>query len=222
MIQLENVTIATGDKTIIQNASLSVDAGQKAALFGKSGSGKSTILLSLMGARPPVSGTIRLNGLVVSPSTIREVRQKVSYISQEPVLGTQLVREALLLPFTFRARTAPCPSDEEVTEILEKLQLPISILDSEVSVISGGEKQRIAIARELLQKKDIFILDEVTSALDRESKSAVMRLFRNSGFTVLSVSHDPDWMAVCDTYYHVDGGTVEKVHDFRPFMGEMT
>lgn len=221
MIQLEHVTIATGDKTIIHDVSLSVDTGQKAALFGKSGSGKSTILLSIMGARPPVSGTIRLSGLVVSPATIQEVRQKVSYISQEPVLGTRLVREALLLPFTFKAQAASHPSEQEIIAILEKLQLPFSILDMDVSVISGGEKQRIAIGRELLQKKNIFILDEVTSSLDRESKTAVMGLFRNSGYTVLSVSHDPGWMAICDTYYHVHSGTVKKVRDFRPFTGEL-
>lgn len=74
----------------------------------------------------------------------------------------------------------------------------------------GGEKQRISIARSLLLDKKIFLLDEVTSALDPESKKAVLSLFTEDTYTILSVSHDPDWFTICDTYIEIEDGRVTK------------
>lgn len=221
MIRFDSVTVSSGGETLIRNVSLKVDAGRKTALFGKSGSGKSTILLTLMGARIPSSGTIRFNGFNVDARTIGKVRREVSYIGQEPVLGSGRTADALLLPFSFKAQTAPKPGREEISDVLGSLDLPSSIIEKDVSNLSGGEKQRLAIARELLQKKEVFILDEVTSALDIESKNVVLGLFRDSSFTVLSVSHDPDWLESCDSLYLVSGGTVQPVHDFR-FISELS
>lgn len=218
MISFDSVTVNADGTTLIRDVSLRVDAGRKTALFGKSGSGKSTILLTLMGARIPSSGTIRFNGFKVDSRTIGKVRREVSYISQEPVLGSGSSEYALLLPFSFKAQKASKPGREEISDVLGSLDLPLSILEKEVSYLSGGEKQRLAIARELLQKKEVFILDEVTSALDIESKNVVLKLFRDSSLTVLSVSHDPDWLAGCDSLYHVSGGTVQPVRDFGRFI----
>jgi len=222
MITFDTVTVTAGGDTIIRDVSLQVHAGQKTALFGKSGSGKSTILLALMGARVPSSGTISFNGFTVNSQTVGKLRREVSYIGQEPVLGSGSTREALLLPFSFKAQTAPRPGGKDISPILDSLDLPLSILEKNVSVISGGEKQRVAIARELLQKKEVFILDEVTSALDMTSKKAVLKLFSNKPFTVLSVSHDPDWLAMCDSFYHVKGGTVKPVQDYRRFLDDLS
>jgi len=221
MITFDSVTITTGSNTIIRDVTLQVHSGKKTALFGKSGSGKSTILLALMGARVPSSGIIRFNGFNVNSNTVGTLRREVSYIGQEPVLGSGTTREALLLPFTFKAQVAPRPGEDHIAHVLGSLDLPPSILEKDVSVISGGEKQRVAIARELLQKKEVFILDEVTSALDRASKKAVLNLFSHNPFTVLSVSHDPDWLAMCDSFYHVKGGRVEPVEDFRRYLDEL-
>ncbi len=222
MITFDSVTVTAGNNTIIHDVTLEVHAGQKTALFGKSGSGKSTILLTLMGARVPSSGIIRFKGFTVNSRTVGTLRREVSYIGQEPVLGSGTTRETLLLPFTFKAQSAPRPGREHISRVLDSLDLPLSILEKDVSVISGGEKQRVAIARELLQKKEVFILDEVTSALDRASKKAVLKLFSHNPFTVLSVSHDPDWLAMCDSFYHVKEGTVEPVEDFRRYLDELS
>ncbi len=222
MITFDSVTVTADSNTIIHDVSLEVDAGMKTALFGKSGSGKSTILLTLMGARVPSSGIIRFKNFTVNSRTVGTLRREVSYIGQEPVLGSGTTLDALLLPFTFKAQAAPRPGREHISRILDSLDLSLSILEKDVSVISGGEKQRVAIARELLQRKEVFILDEVTSALDMASKNAVLKLFSNKKFTVLSVSHDPDWLAMCDSFYHVKGGSVEPVEDFRRYLDELS
>src|SRR6056297_3471577 len=119
MITFDSVTVTAGNDTIIHDVTLHVHAGQKTALFGKSGSGKSTILLALMGARIPSSGIIRFNGFTVNSHTVSKLRREVSYIGQEPVLGSGTIREALLLPFTFKAQTAPRPGEEHISLVLD-------------------------------------------------------------------------------------------------------
>ena len=90
--------------------------------------------------------------------------------------------------------------------MLTRLQLPASILEQSSHRVSGGEKQRIALARGLLLGKTVYLLDEVTSALDQISKQAVFAIFTDPTLTVLSVAHDPDWIANCDLVLTLDAG----------------
>ena len=107
------------------------------------------------------------------------------------------MREALLLPFSFKAHRENRPSNERIIQCLKRLHLSEDILGKPCSRVSGGEKQRIAIIRALLLDKTIFLADEITSALDPESRKAVMdELFRPE-ITLLSVSHDPEWISSC-------------------------
>ena len=87
------------------------------------------------------------------------------------------------------------------------------ILEKEVSFLSGGEKQRVAIARAMLLNKKIFLLDEVTSALDIESKRAVLKLFTEAPYTIISVSHDPDWFKICSRFIKIEDGRIAEIND---------
>jgi putative ABC transport system ATP-binding protein len=127
-----------------------------------------------------------------------------------------MVRDALLLPFTYRANRHQIPDRTRIVSTLEKLRLDPSILDSEASVVSGGEKQRVVIARALLLNKQVFLADEVTSALDPESTEAVLHLFRDPAYTLLSVSHDPDWFSLCSLFIQIDQGRVVDISDRPP------
>jgi len=84
-------------------------------------------------------------------------------------------------------------------------------LNRESQRVSGGEKQRIALARGLLLGKTIYLLDEVTSALDSESKQAVFEVFTEQNFTVLAVSHDSEWFERCDLVFEIDSGKMTEV-----------
>lgn len=142
-------------------------------------------------------GRIRVNDLELSEKTVAAIRSRIAFIGQEPVLGAGTVREALLLPFSFKAHQGAVPQDNLIFQTLEKLRLDRSILDKPCKRISGGEKQRIAIGRALLLNKMIFFADEITSALDPESKAAVITALFRPEITLLSVSHDPDWIQAC-------------------------
>ncbi|NTV47003.1 MAG: ATP-binding cassette domain-containing protein [Chlorobiales bacterium] len=209
MIQFDNVHISRNGKDILSGVSFYIKEGEKVVFRGKSGSGKSTILKTIVGSYKPDKGTIYFQDKPLGRENIAAVRNAVSFIGQEPVLGAETVREALLLPFTFKAHRQSRPSEEKLNEILKVLYLSPKILERKSSQVSGGEKQRIAIARALLIGKTCFLADEITSALDPESKSAVMACLFRPEITLMSVSHDPDWIAKCERVIEVEEGHVK-------------
>ena len=213
MIRFDTVTVSYGSTSIIRDISFEVAEYERVVLYGKSGSGKSTVLTTIVGAHAPQYGTIYFDNQAVNRKNIESIRRAVSFIGQEPLLGTEKTRDALLLPFTIRAHRGKAPSPTEVETILEDLQLNQEILDKEVSFLSGGEKQRIAIARAILLNKKIFLLDEVTSALDIESKRAVLQLFTKTPYTIISVSHDPDWFKICSRFIKIENGRIAEITD---------
>ncbi len=214
MVELENIRLGVRGQTLIDGASLAVARGEKLVIRGPSGCGKSSILKSLVGLIPIEGGSIRVDGIVLEAKTVGTIRQHIAFIGQEPVLGAAQVREALLLPFTFKAHRHIQPDRQKISELLARLHLRDSILDKPAAHVSGGEKQRIAIARALLLDKTVFLADEITSALDHESKEAVMNELFRPELTLVSVSHDPDWFAACGRIVAIENhNLVEVAHD---------
>jgi putative ABC transport system ATP-binding protein len=211
MVRFDHVTVSYDDLKIIDDVSFLIEEKERAVFYGKSGSGKSTILTTVLGAHIPESGTIYFAQSPVNSKNILEVRRSVSFIGQEPILGAETIRDAILLPYTFKIHRGSAPSEKTIIETLNKLQLESNILEKDASVVSGGEKQRVAIARELLQNKTVFLVDELTSALDIESKKAVIDLFTSSEYTVISVSHDTDWYSICTKFLKVENGKIVKI-----------
>ena len=203
MICFENITLSIHRQILLEQTGLQIAGGDKVVVRGPSGCGKSSLLKALVGALP-FQGTIRIDGIELSAETVAQIRSMIGFIGQEPILGADRVREALLLPFSYKAHHGRRPSNEQILSILKRLHLNPDILDSESKRISGGEKQRIAIARALLLNKTIFIADEITSALDPESKQAVMAELFRPDITILSVSHDPDWIDACSRAVHIE------------------
>jgi len=198
MITFENITLKVHRQTLLDGASLHVAGGNKVVVRGASGSGKSSLLKCAVGAMQMAGGSVRVDDLRLSADTVADIRAHIAFIGQEPVLGAENVRDALLLPFHFKAHSGNPPNDERISQLLERLHLPTNILEKPCKRISGGEKQRIAILRALLLEKTIFLADEVTSALDSNSKAAVMAELFRPDITLLSVSHDPEWIKACD------------------------
>jgi putative ABC transport system ATP-binding protein len=211
MVRFEKVTIKYGESLIIKDVSFQIREKEKVVIYGKSGSGKTTILTTILGAHIPSAGTVYFDGEAVNSKNILNVRRAVSFIGQEPVLGSEKIRDAILLPYSFKINRGRIPAEEHIFEFLEKLYLSRDILEKDASVVSGGEKQRVAIVRELLQDKKVFLVDELTSALDKESKKAVLDLFRDSSYTLISVSHDSDWYKICERFMKVDRGRIVNI-----------
>lgn len=215
LIRFDQASVRVNNKTLLSAVSFTLNAGEKAVLCGKSGSGKSTVLKTLLGLLTVTSGKVYFQEKPLDSATIKTIRRHAAYIGQEPVLGADTVREALLLPFQFKAHRDHQPTDARIEAVLEQLCLPADILKQDSNRISGGEKQRIALARGLLLDKNLYLLDEVTSALDAVSKQAVFDVFANPALTVLSVTHDPEWIARCDKVLELEDGrlTQETIHE---------
>ncbi|MFA6162184.1 MAG: ATP-binding cassette domain-containing protein [Methylobacter sp.] len=211
IIRFDQVSVTTQEKTILSNISFALFSGEKAVLYGKSGSGKSSVLRTLLGLHPLTLGTVYFQEKPLTPTSVQTIRSCTAYIGQEPMLGANSVREALLLPFQFKTHRDHRPTQAQLIEVLQRLRLPEDILNRDSSRISGGEKQRIALARGLLLGKKLYLLDEVTSALDAESKQAVFDVFSDPHLTVLSVAHDPEWLERCGIIFELEAGRLIQV-----------
>lgn len=211
MIDFKNIKLQVHQQTLFDDATLQIAEGDKVVVRGVSGSGKSSLLKCAVGGLPLAGGSVCIGGLMLSSETVADIRARIAFIGQEPVLGAEHVREALLLPFHFKAHHGNRPTDEQISHVLERLHLSNEILDKPCKRISGGEKQRIAIIRALLLNKTIFLADEVTSALDPESKKAVIAELFRPEITLLSASHDPEWISACSRIVEIQNTELQEI-----------
>jgi lipoprotein-releasing system ATP-binding protein len=167
-----------GDLTVLRDVSLSLSAGDAACVMGPSGSGKSTLLYILGGLEPPTSGTVQLNGsdpYSLSADALAAFRNRdVGFVLQDHCLLPQCtVLENVLVPTLIGASDATAP--ERAKALLQMVGLS-DRLDHRPSELSGGEKQRAAIARALIRNPQLVLCDEPTGNLDAETAATVADL----------------------------------------------
>ena len=181
--------------------------GEHLAIFGPSGCGKTSLLQVLAGLRPAASGSFHWQSQLIDASKLMWWRQQFCYLPQQPVMGAEEVGQVLRLPWQLKAMKSEVPDDQQCLSVLGKLALSHQ-LDQPVSQLSGGEKQRLAIARAILMARPLWLLDEPTSALDPASRNRVIALLSELGVTSVSISHDPLWLESCH-YRHQMGESHE-------------
>ena len=190
-IEFKNVTFAYPTKPnikILKNLSLLIEPGQQAALVGYSGSGKSTIIQLIERYYDINEGELLIDDINIKDYNLYELRRKIGLVSQEPVLFKRNVYENIL----YGDLTA---SKDEVFEAAKRASIEKFFNDEEMGTkenpVSGGEKQRLAIARAFLKDPIILLLDEATSALDRDSEKEVQNSIYElqKGRTSISVAH---------------------------------
>ena len=192
-LEARDVRVRFGEQAVLRGFSLALGPGEKALLTGPSGCGKSTVLRCFLGFVVPEAGSVHIEDKELTPVSVWPLRRRIAYVAQEPDLGTGTAMEALERPFHYRANSALRGNLDRVLEWFERFRLDRDLLRKDVGDLSGGEKQRIALISAILLDRPIFLLDEITSALDKTSKQAVAEYFRSrQDVTMLVVAHDPE------------------------------
>lgn len=194
LITFKNIYLDFKNKTIFQDFNFIINSGEKVVVFGKSGTGKSTLLNLILGFKQADSGEIIFDGQKITAQNIFEIRKQIAYIDQDVMMGEGKVEKIIAEYFSFIANSQKQFTAIEMTELLETFGLDSNILKKDIGQISGGEKQRLAIVVALLLKRPVLILDEITSSLDPASKKIVIEeLLKNSKATILIITHDEEW-----------------------------
>jgi ATP-binding cassette, subfamily C, bacterial len=202
----------------LSQANLTISRGEKVGIIGESGAGKSTIARLFLRFYDPTSGTVCINGMDLKQMHLTEVHSHSTAVLQGTYIFNSSIRQNLLLAH-------PDASDKEIEEALERagldsflLSLPEG-LDTSAGEIgqrfSAGERQRISIARALLHRAEVIIMDEPTSNLDSINERKIIETLKGAfkNKTVIIISHRPSTVYWVDTLYRVKEGCVTLVED---------
>ena len=206
IFELDNLGLVSPEKIILEEISLSVEAGAHLTITGPSGSGKSSLLKLLAALVSPSSGRIVYQGRDLEDLDPVTYRREVSYCFQQPVLFGQTVRDNVAFPFEIRQ----IPFDQErVLTALARLDLGPEFLDKPIKDLSGGEKQRVALVRNLLFEPKVLLLDEVSSGLDEKTKILLRTFLKDlhqEGVTLIEVTHDQQEIEAAEQLVTIVGG----------------
>ncbi len=217
----------SSDRPVISDISLEVKGGETIAFVGPSGSGKSTLVKLLVGLYPPSEGSVRVNGTDLHETDLAALRRRIGLVTQETQLFAGTIRENLLF-------VRPEASDDDCYDVLRSAAaLPIierggKGLDTRIGEggvkISGGERQRLAIARALLRNPELLIFDEATSSLDSLTEQAITETIRAvvdarpDTMTVL-IAHRLSTIAHADRIYVMERGRIVEVGTHDELLG---
>jgi putative ABC transport system ATP-binding protein len=186
LFSLEQVTVRRGGMLLLDRVTCQIPAAACTAVTGPSGAGKTTLLRLLNRLDEPDAGRVCLDGRALPALDVLALRRRVALVAQAPVLLTGQVLDEL------RAGR-PDLDHDEAAGLLDRVSLPAAMLTRSTAGLSGGEAQRLCLARALAARPEVLLLDEPTSALDPGSAHAVEQVaksFITVGGTVVIVSHD--------------------------------
>ena len=193
------------DKILVENIELNVQEAQKIAVIGTTGCGKSSLLKSLNLFNLNYKGNITFKGKNLTDYPPCEVRRIIIYLMQEPYLPDGKVKNIFDLPFEFKCRKHHQINEKRIKELFKTFKLPELIIDKPVKQLSGGEKQRVALIQALCLDPEILLLDEPSSALDRQTSVAIAEwLMNQESLTVIAVSHDHIWQNLFPRHWVFD------------------
>ena len=211
-LEVSGATVDIDGHRIVHEAQLDVPAGQMVGLLGPNGSGKSTLLRCVYRVLRPVAGSVSLDGRDVWQMSARDVARQAAIVVQEPPLEFSFtVREMTLMgrgPHKGLLERDSMHDASLVDGALDRVGMA-ELAEREFSSLSGGEKQRVLIARALAQEGHVLILDEPTNHLDIRYQIDILELVRSLGVTTVTALHDLNLAAAyCDRVYLLSHGRV--------------
>jgi putative ABC transport system ATP-binding protein len=193
VLSLDHVSYTVDDLSIIKDMSGTIEQGKITAFVGPSGAGKSTLFRLLNQLKTHTKGTITFNKEDVLTIDPMMLRKKIGIVLQEGVMTPGTVYDNLALPRQLHDQTL---SEEEALSFLDKVGLEARFLKTKAKELSGGQKQKVSIARTLVNQPDILLMDEITSSLDQVSTQAIETLIKkvnkDDHQTILWITHNID------------------------------
>lgn len=216
LFRFEDVEVSYDGVTVLDGVDASIaDGGSITVLLGPSGSGKSTMLRLCNRLEVPTSGCIRFRGDDISGEDPLALRRRVGMVFQRPTPFPGTVRDNLLV-------AAPGASEEVRREALEQVRLEPAFLDRDADSLSGGEAQRLCLARTLITGPDVLLMDEPTSALDPASTRTLEKLgseLAAGGMPIVWVTHDLGQAdRVGDDRIIITAGRVATEHEAEHYL----
>ncbi len=214
MIQLENISLAYGSRTILHDVSLHLRAGELCALVGRNGAGKSTLLRAITSNKSTI-----INGTAIAELSPEKMAQTIAIVTTERIRIENLLVEDLVAmgraPYTNWVGHLQDIDREIVSKAIEAVGMG-DFVGRDTSSLSDGELQRVMIARAIAQQTPIILLDEPTAFLDIPTRFEVCRLLadlaHNEGKTILFSTHDVDSaLPVCDSFAIIENECLRQV-----------
>ncbi|HCC37667.1 MAG TPA: hypothetical protein DEQ14_08660, partial [Treponema sp.] len=211
-IRLENISFGyTGGNNVLNSISFEIQKGEKIAITGESGGGKSTLADLIIGIHKPTSGALYIDNTLITSENIRSWRNKIGYIPQSIYLFDGTVAENITIGSTY--------DEEKIKSVLQMANI-WDFLETKEGIntkvgeggiqLSGGQQQRIGIARALYDNPEVLVLDEATSALDTETESKIMdeiyTVSRNK--TLIVIAHRLSTVERCDRKIRIENGAM--------------
>ncbi|MBU3851336.1 MAG: ATP-binding cassette domain-containing protein [Candidatus Paralactobacillus gallistercoris] len=211
IIQTTSITYQDeAGNNILKDINLHVLPGQCLTITGPSGAGKSTLLKIIASLLTPTAGQVLFNGKDINHINSITYRQQVSYCYQQPSLFGKTVADNLYYPYQIRNQQ---PDITKLKQQLAQMRLPSTFLSKDINTLSGGEKQRVALIRNLLFNPQVLLLDEITSGLDSVSKQIVLHhiaTMQQKGSTIIKITHDEQQITAAQHIIYIKDGQINE------------
>ena len=226
-VEIENVSFSYSHDSdpVLKNISIAAKKGETIALVGKSGSGKSTIVNLLNRFYDDYEGRIRIDGYDIKKIKLTDLRNSISYVSQDPTLFNDTVKNNIAYGLDEVTDSAVFQAAREANAYEFIMNLPEgfnTIIGDKGTTLSGGEKQRVAIARALLKKSSILIFDEATSALDNESEKEIQAAIEKASLnkTTFIIAHRLSTVEKADKICVLENGEITQTGTHNELIRE--
>jgi len=221
MIEVKHISYAYGGKTgkeVLRDISFDIKPGECVGILGNNGAGKSTLITCLCRIRTPKSGSVTMDGQDIYQMKRLDTARRIAYVPQKSEMSQTTVFDTVLLGRKPYIRLSVSKED---IDICERMMAHVGISEFAlryVNELSGGELQKVMLARALVQQPKLLLLDEPTSNLDPKNQYEMLALVRNmakeSNISVLMVLHDVNLaLRYCDRFLFLKSGTVYKYGD---------
>ena len=223
LIEFDSVGFAYGEGPVFEKLSFSIAPGERVGIVGTSGAGKSTLTKLVLRFMDVSTGAVRIDGQDVRSVRLDDLRSRIAYVPQEPILFHRSLEENIRYgyPGASRAKVIEASRKAHAHEFIDKLSDGYKTLVGERGVkLSGGERQRVAIARAMLKNAPILILDEATSSLDAESERLIQEAFEEAskGRTTIVIAHRLATVKALDRIIVLEHGRIVEEGSHRQLL----